>query len=268
MRLLNRFLVTYEALYSIAETLSAGEQLDESVDASSTTQTLALQTAQKMTVILERNLYSGDPAEQPLMNELRYILAALVDEMLLFQINWSGKKYWCDHLLEEKLFGTSIAGRMIFQRIKTLGKRHGDPSDKDQFASIYLMLLQLGFYGECRHQRERLTEYQVMLNRLRFQPGLPPLAFAQAYEHPLSGAYPQTLGAMSRWWRWVGVALAVYLVLALIIWVSAVQIFAGIYDEQITDAAKIELRITTDEAEPAASEIDSTATLAQRRGDL
>ena len=39
MRLLNRFLVTYEALYSIAETLSAGEQLDESVDASSTTQT-------------------------------------------------------------------------------------------------------------------------------------------------------------------------------------------------------------------------------------
>ena len=252
MRLLNRFLVTYEALYSIAETLSAGEQLDESVDASSTTQTLALQTAQKMTVILERHLYSGDPAEQPLMNELRYILAALVDEMLLFQINWSGKKYWCDHLLEEKLFGTSIAGRMIFQRIKTLGKRHGDPSDKDQFASIYLMLLQ----------------YQVMLNRLRFQPGLPPLAFAQAYEHPLSGAYQQTLGAMSRWWRWVGVALAVYLVLALIIWVSAVQIFAGIYDEQITDAAKIELRITTDEAEPAASEIDSTATLAQRRGDL
>ena len=223
MRLLNRFLVTYEALYSIAETLSAGEQLDESVDASSTTQTLALQTAQKMTVILERHLYSGDPAEQPLMNELRYILAALVDEMLLFQI---------------------------------------------KFASIYLMLLQLGFYGECRHQRERLTEYQVMLNRLRFQPGLPPLAFAQAYEHPLSGAYPQTLGAMSRWWRWVGVALAVYLVLALIIWVSAVQIFAGIYDEQITDAAKIELRITTDEAEPAASEIDSTATLAQRRGDL
>ena len=268
MRWVNRFLVTYEALYSIAETLSSGEQLDDAADTSNTAQVLALSTAQRMAAILDRHLYSSDPAEQPLMNELRYTLAALADEMLLFQINWPGQDYWCDHLLEEKLFGTSIAGRMIFQRIKTLGKRHSDPKDKDQFASIYLMVLQLGFYGECRHQRERLTEYQLMLNHLRFHPDLPQLAFAQAYEHPLSGAYPQTLGAMSRWWRWVGVALLVYLILALIIWVSAVQIFAGMYDEQITGAGQIELRMSTAGAESAAFDIDHAVSLAQRQGDL
>jgi hypothetical protein len=62
--------------------------------------------------------------------------------------------------------------------------------------------------------------------------------------------------------------MLVYLILALIIWVSAVQIFAGIYDEQITGAAQIELRMTTAGAESAAFDIDRAVSLVQWQGGL
>jgi hypothetical protein len=50
---------------------------------------------------------------------------------------------------------------------------------------------------------------------------------------------------MSRWWRGVGIALGIYLVLTLILWYSAVYIFGRTYDGEVKNKVNAEKHAAT-----------------------
>lgn len=154
------------------------------------------------------------------MNEIRYLIAALVDEILLYDDNmdWIGRDTWYDYLIEDRLFQSDYAGRAIFQKIQSLANRFDDTEQKDQLATIYLMMIQLGFRGELRHSQGEIVEYAVFVDKLRLPSDQPNLAFPQAYNWPLSEENPHTLDSMNSWWKYCGIAVIVYLLMALAVW--------------------------------------------------
>jgi len=88
-------------------------------------------------------------AHRQVIDETRYAMAALADEVFL-NAAWEGRRPWKGHLLEAHLFESRGAGEVIFERIDDL-IAHPDPARND-LASIYLMLLGLGFQGKYRDQ--------------------------------------------------------------------------------------------------------------------
>ena len=79
--------------------------------------------------------------------DLAYIMAALSDEILL-NIEWDGKLYWENNMLEQKFFGSQTAGDTIFANIEQLIR--GDVANLLETGEIYLKLLALGFLGKYR----------------------------------------------------------------------------------------------------------------------
>lgn len=77
----------------------------------------------------------------------QFAFVALVDEVLLYQ-PWPGQSLWQETPLEQRLFGTRIAGERLPAQIDTLLKEH-DPLNRD-LAALYLMCLTLGFRGRLR----------------------------------------------------------------------------------------------------------------------
>ena len=86
-------------------------------------------------------------AELMLVDELRYLKAAMADELLLSE-PWSGRPFFTSHLVETRLFGSSLAGDKIFDRISQL---LGDASSRaQQLAPLYLFAVAIGFQGRFR----------------------------------------------------------------------------------------------------------------------
>lgn len=139
-----------------------------------------------------------------LYNEAKYAMAALADETFLHQGLWAGREAWRDSLVETRLFGTSIAGERLFQRMDAL-LVHGDPVHTE-LASVYLMCLTLGFKGRYRGTNEAVLEdYRRRLRDFigrRLQPVTPdkPI-FAGAYAHTLDDVRERFL-PLVRLWVW------------------------------------------------------------------
>jgi len=86
-------------------------------------------------------------AELMLVDELRYLKAAMADELLLSEA-WSGRPFFTSYLVETRLFGSSLAGDKIFDRISQL---LGDTSSRaQQLAPLYLFAVAIGFQGRFR----------------------------------------------------------------------------------------------------------------------
>jgi type VI secretion system protein ImpK len=85
----------------------------------------------------------GDPHADP-----RYVMAALADELMLHDVNWDGRTWWADNLLEQHLFRSSISGEKIFRLGRDLveGKLPG----RTDLAMAILLALGLGFRGRYR----------------------------------------------------------------------------------------------------------------------
>ena len=89
----------------------------------------------------------GSPADRAAVDELRYLKAAIADELLL-AYDWPGRSQHTDYLIETRLFGSSIAGDEIFNRIDgLLADAAGQPS---QMAALYLFAISVGFEGRHR----------------------------------------------------------------------------------------------------------------------
>ena len=96
---------------------------------------------------LEAGHQGGEFAVE-VFQEAQFIMASLADEVFL-NINWQGRQYWEDNLLESRLFGTHDAGDLFFQKLESfLADR--DPARKN-LAEIYLLSLGLGFQGKYRN---------------------------------------------------------------------------------------------------------------------
>ena len=90
--------------------------------------------------------------------EMKFIMAAVADEFFL-NLDWEGRLYWKEHLLESRLFQTHDAGDLFFRNLDDF-LRERDPMRRD-LAEVYLLALGTGFQGKYRHQEDggRLRAY-------------------------------------------------------------------------------------------------------------
>ena len=96
-------------------------------------------------------------------SDVLYICASMADEIFL-NIPWNGKHYWEENILEQKFFGTQIAGDEIFNRIDDLiAERTVLSTEK---AEIYLKLLSLGFKGRYRDIEDETSHIDSYRKRL------------------------------------------------------------------------------------------------------
>ena len=102
-----------------------------------------------MAAYLDQKMYEVRLATSALshdyLEELVYIMAAFSDETFVCLLEWPGKDYWRDHLMELRLFHTQIAGQDIFRRIEKALVRQD--YGVEELAIIYLMVLALGLQG-------------------------------------------------------------------------------------------------------------------------
>lgn len=99
---------------------------------------------------------AGDADLQRLYEKAQYPLVALADEVAL-NAEWKGREQWEEELLEQRYFGTSIAGEDFFRRLKEVAP------DQDQLAEVYFLCLALGFKGRYRNRPEERREMQQLL---------------------------------------------------------------------------------------------------------
>lgn len=95
--------------------------------------------------------------------EVIYAMTAIADEIFL-NMDWKGKKYWEENMLETKFFNTQVAGDEIFNRINQLVSE-ADPLGTEK-AEIYLNMLSLGFKGRFRGTDEEITEINIYRRKL------------------------------------------------------------------------------------------------------
>jgi type VI secretion system protein ImpK len=106
----------------------------------------------------ERNLSFQESAR-----EVVYAMTALADEIFL-NMEWVGKKYWEENMLELKYFGSQISGEEIFNRINDL-MIEKDPLAVEK-AEIYLRTLCFGFKGKYRGAEDEQTGIDLYRNNL------------------------------------------------------------------------------------------------------
>lgn len=95
--------------------------------------------------------------------EIIYAMTAIADEVFL-NMDWNGKRYWEENMLETKFFGSQIAGDEIFNRIdKVISEKEPLGTEK---AEIYLDMLSLGFKGKFRGIDEETTEINMYRRKL------------------------------------------------------------------------------------------------------
>lgn len=158
-----------------------------------------------------------------------YVMAALTDELLILDVQWEGKEVWLNFLLEQKLFGTSRAGRDFFDHAeRLLGTTIKDTLYAD-LASVFLIALHLGFQGRYRGEHGDGSLQKLRLRLQRFIASCNPerpkedrYLFPQAYAKPISFAEQARLAPMGRWYRLAALALGAYLLISTAVWMIAV----------------------------------------------
>jgi len=181
----------------------------------------------EMTRFLDRKMYevkvAASPVSQEILRELVYIMAAYADETFVCLLDWSGKDYWADHLMELRLFRSQIAGQEIFRRIDRVLARQDYGTE--ELAAVYLMVLALGFKGQYLRDpasveayRKRLFDRLLLTNpELRWDGRR---MFPEAYRHTVSEGAPVRLPEPGRWWWGVGGIVAAWLILSTIGWLA------------------------------------------------
>jgi type VI secretion system protein ImpK len=167
----------------------------------------------------------GAPADRAAVEELRYLKAAIADELLLSR-PWPGQSRFTETLIEARLFGSSVSGDKIFEQIDALLAETSGPPP--QMAPLYLFAISIGFEGRYRgtqadHQLQPLRD-ALFRKIYRREPALAPglasqpinadrVLSAQAYRYPLSNIVPVRFFRFSR--GFVGFIAVMLLLLAL-----------------------------------------------------
>ncbi|MDR2646211.1 MAG: DotU family type IV/VI secretion system protein [Holosporaceae bacterium] len=97
------------------------------------------------------------------VRETVYVMAAIADEVFL-NIEWPGKGYWEENILEQQYFGTQIAGEKIFNQIDDLMMKKELLSVRK--AEVYLKALALGFKGKYRGCEDEQLEIDLYREKL------------------------------------------------------------------------------------------------------
>lgn len=193
--LIAQFREFHSELLRVRYALSMGGRLAERGEDTLDVGELAGRVHHRLRTLLERQaadaLRRGGGYGAELYREAQYLMAALADEVLLHRLDWDGRDLWTDHLLENALFGTQVAGEKVFDRLEVIlgegGRIHPD------LASIYLATLSLGFRGRLWRPADarELRGYRQGLARAiaRYDPDLT----RHEKGHLFPGAYAATL---------------------------------------------------------------------------
>jgi type IV/VI secretion system ImpK/VasF family protein len=186
---------------------------------------LVLRVWQEMAQYLDQILYeaktSVNQLSRDLMEELVYILASFADETFLCLLDWPGRSYWRNHLMEMRLFGSRISGQLIFGRIDNLLSRQDFGAD--EICAVYLTILALGFRGRYLRDPEAVNSYrQRLFDRLLLNhPDLHSenlRLIPEAYRHTVVEGAPVHLPEPRTWWLVVAGLIGSWLVLSTIAW--------------------------------------------------
>jgi type VI secretion system protein ImpK len=165
-------------------------------------------------------------------------MAALADEVLIFELDWPGRDVWLSLLLEQTMFGSSNAGSRFFALARKLVQDNVRSPLHMDLAAVFLLAMELGFKG-CWRSRQgqsqlnaiRLQLYQLAAPTPRpahvedgYQAGAS-AAFAQAYAYPLRGHRDERLAPLSPW-RNLGIyGMAGYLLASALLWLALMYPF-------------------------------------------
>jgi type VI secretion system protein ImpK len=184
------------------------------------------QLSARLAALLERQaveaVRTGGEVAAALHREAQYVMCAVGDETLL-NLDWWGRAGWAGHLLEQRLFGTQVAGERIFLRIDEL-LRDRDAARRD-LAAVYLMALSLGFQGRYRGTASigRVDAYRRELFAFVFRRH-PALSrgerrlFPQAYENTLRDRAPVPPRGPGRWTGVLAAVVILYLLVSTLVW--------------------------------------------------
>ncbi|ACR31155.1 DotU family type IV/VI secretion system protein [Burkholderia glumae] len=171
-----------------------------------------------------RHADEADTAAGRAERQARYLMAALADEVLIFELDWPGRDAWLPVLLEQAMFGSSNAGSRFFSMAEQLIQDTARTALQAELASVFLLAMELGFKGRYRArqaqpQLERIRGqlYQVVFAASGKLDDEQP-AFAEAYAYPLTGRRDERLAPLSPWRNLGLYGLIGYLVLSVIAW--------------------------------------------------
>lgn len=105
----------------------------------------------------------GGSLGESIYREAQYIMVVFADEVFLNLLQWGGYTFWCNHLLEQRIFGTHIGGEAFFKNLDRFLALN-EPIRRD-LGFVYLNALGLGFRGRYRgfNDQGKIAEYK---NRL------------------------------------------------------------------------------------------------------
>jgi type VI secretion system protein ImpK len=211
----------------LAASVALDDDVDERLDRANDADEMTLGVWNGMAAYLDQKMYevklSASSISHDYLEEMTYIMAAFADEAFLCLLDWNGKSYWRDHLMELRLFRSQIAGQEIFKRIvKVIARRdHG----AEELCAVYLMVLSLGFKGQYLHYPAAVDTYRSKLFD-RLQMTNPELRqesrhlIPEAYLHTVTEGAPVRLPEPRKWWLVVAAILAGWLILSTIAWLE------------------------------------------------
>lgn len=149
-----------------------------------------------------------------------YIAAILADELFILEIDWPGKSYWDQVLLEERVFQTSYAGEKFYLDLKELMNQRSVDIQERGLLAVYFLAMRLGFAGLYRDQSNALKNMQrKIFKRITgdFDKNHA-LVCPQAYEHPFFSMEEKRLAPLSYWRRLMTYGILAYLCIGGILW--------------------------------------------------
>jgi len=131
-----------------------------------------------------------------------FALAAMADEIFILELNWIGKEYWSNVLLEDYFYQSCSAGGTLYRRLDRLLQESKHDVLEIELASVYLLVLRLGFAGQYRDD-PILDQYRDKLFKLISRHQLISVEHLQpqAYQHNLKSLYEQRLAPIANWYR-------------------------------------------------------------------
>lgn len=240
--LVARFADFYQEIAGIKRAQAEGRLAGYLAGNTTTTPSNAAEFAQRVSARLlgllqqqQRNCSAdaGSEAGQ-LEHKALYLMAALADEILIFELDWPGRDAWLPVLLEQAMFDSSSAGSRFFSMANQLVRDNlRSPMHRD-LAAVFLLAMELGFKGcfRARQAQPELDQVRNQLYRLVATTGAASgnaaaeaPAFARAYAYPLIGRRDERLAPVSPW-RSLGLyGLIGYLLLSSVIWIVLMHPF-------------------------------------------
>lgn len=185
----------------------------------------------------ERNTTADAASEAGrLERKALYVMAALADEILIFELVWPGREVWLTVLLEQAMFDSSNAGSRFFSMAQQLLQDNIRSRLHIDLAAVFLLAMELGFKG-CLRARQGQTELAAMRHRLyQFVTASPSgdrggsgggivPAFAEAYDYPLQGLRDERLAPVSPWRNLGLYGLLGYVLASAVLWLALMYPF-------------------------------------------